>query len=98
MGVSFSSNLSSTSDQEPLIFQGEDLIETSSQLIHQGEAIRVTSGMWTNNIVLFLFDHQLIYCKKVCYHYIYILVAKLRLRCLKDLSFNVRGYGFLYFV
>lgn len=47
------------------LFQGEDLIESSSQLIHQGEAIRVTSGMWTNNIVLFLFDHQLVYCKKV---------------------------------
>ncbi|KAG8262866.1 Rho guanine nucleotide exchange factor 4 [Homalodisca vitripennis] len=45
-------------------WEGEDLIETSSQLIHQGEAIRVTSGMWTNNIVLFLFDHQLVYCKK----------------------------------
>uniref|UniRef100_A0A0A9YF62 Spermatogenesis-associated protein 13 n=1 Tax=Lygus hesperus TaxID=30085 RepID=A0A0A9YF62_LYGHE len=45
-------------------WEGEDLIETSSQLIHQGEAIRVTSGMWTSNIIAFLFDHQLIYCKK----------------------------------
>lgn len=47
------------------VFQGEDLIEVSSQLIHQGEAVRVTSGMWTNNVTLFLFDHQIIYCKKV---------------------------------
>lgn len=44
--------------------QGEDLIEVSSQLIYQGEAVRVTTGMWTNNITLFLFDHQLVYCKK----------------------------------
>lgn len=26
--------------------------------------MRVTTGMWTNNITLFLFDHQLVYCKK----------------------------------
>lgn len=26
--------------------------------------MRVTTGMWTNNIMLFLFDHQLVYCKK----------------------------------
>lgn len=45
-------------------WEGEDLIETSSQLIHQGEVVRVTSGMWTSNITLFLFDHQLVYCKK----------------------------------
>lgn len=45
-------------------WEDEDLIECSSQLIHQGEAVRVTSGMWTNNVMLFLFDHQLIYCKK----------------------------------
>jgi hypothetical protein len=52
-----------------LLLQGEDLIENSSQLIHQGEVVRVTTGMWTNNITLFLFDHQLVYCKKVSeYH------------------------------
>ncbi|XP_014470070.1 PREDICTED: uncharacterized protein LOC106742017 isoform X2 [Dinoponera quadriceps] len=45
-------------------WEGEDLIEVSSQLIYQGEAMRVTTGMWTNNIILFLFDHQLVYCKK----------------------------------
>ena len=45
-------------------WEGEDLIEISSQLIHSGEAVRVTSGMWTSNITMFLFDHQLIYCKK----------------------------------
>ncbi|XP_043497685.1 spermatogenesis-associated protein 13 isoform X3 [Polistes fuscatus] len=45
-------------------WEGEDLIEVSSQLIYQGDAMRVTTGMWTNNITLFLFDHQLVYCKK----------------------------------
>ncbi|XP_030760451.1 rho guanine nucleotide exchange factor 4-like [Sitophilus oryzae] len=45
-------------------WEGEDLIELSSQLIYQGEVVRVTSGMWTNNITLFLFDHQIVYCKK----------------------------------
>ncbi|KAL0275632.1 UNVERIFIED_CONTAM: hypothetical protein PYX00_003429 [Menopon gallinae] len=45
-------------------WEGEDLIEVSTQLIHQGEAVRVTSGMWTTNITIFLFDHQLVYCKK----------------------------------
>lgn len=45
-------------------WEGEDLIELSSQLIHQGEVVRVTTGMWTNNITLFLFDHQIVYCKK----------------------------------
>lgn len=44
--------------------QGEDLIEVSSSLINQGDVVRVTTGMWTNNITLFLFDHQLVYCKK----------------------------------
>lgn len=45
-------------------WEGEDLIEVSSQLIYHGDAVRVTTGMWTNNITLFLFDHQLVYCKK----------------------------------
>ncbi|XP_057660132.1 mucin-2 isoform X2 [Diorhabda carinulata] len=45
-------------------WEGEDLIEISSQLIHQGEVVKVTTGMWTNNITLFLFDHQIVYCKK----------------------------------
>ncbi|XP_012269249.2 uncharacterized protein LOC105693719 [Athalia rosae] len=45
-------------------WEAEDLIEVSSQLIHQGEVIRVTTGMWTNTITLFLFDHQIVYCKK----------------------------------
>ncbi|XP_044261717.1 uncharacterized protein LOC123009457 [Tribolium madens] len=45
-------------------WEGEDLIDSSTQLIHQGDAVKVTTGMWTNNITLFLFDHQIVYCKK----------------------------------
>lgn len=45
-------------------WEGEDLIEVSTQLIHQGEMVRMTTGLWTSNIMLFLFDHQLVYCKK----------------------------------
>ncbi|XP_075210885.1 rho guanine nucleotide exchange factor 3 [Lycorma delicatula] len=45
-------------------WEGDDLIEGSSQLIYQGEAVRITTGMWTSSIMLFLFDHQLVYCKK----------------------------------
>ncbi|XP_018910365.2 spermatogenesis-associated protein 13 isoform X1 [Bemisia tabaci] len=45
-------------------WDGVDLIEQSSQLIHQGEAVRMTSSRRTANIIIFLFDHQLIYCKK----------------------------------
>ncbi|CAG9859561.1 unnamed protein product [Phyllotreta striolata] len=45
-------------------WEDEDLIEVSSQLIHQGEVVKATTGMWTNNITLFLFDHQIVYCKK----------------------------------
>ncbi|CAH2004424.1 unnamed protein product [Acanthoscelides obtectus] len=45
-------------------WEGEDLIDLSSQLIYQSEVVRVNTGMWTNNIMLFLFDHQIICCKK----------------------------------
>ncbi|KAL1491966.1 hypothetical protein ABEB36_012477 [Hypothenemus hampei] len=45
-------------------WEGEDLIEMSSQLIRQGEVVKVSTGVWTNNITLFLFDHQVVYCKK----------------------------------
>ncbi|XP_050306057.1 uncharacterized protein LOC126743130 isoform X2 [Anthonomus grandis grandis] len=48
-------------------WEGEDLIEVSSQLILQGDVVRVTTSQkprWTNNVTLFLFDHQIVYCKK----------------------------------
>lgn len=45
--------------------QGEDLIERSSDLITSGELTKVNSSGWHQDRVFFVFDHQLIYCKKV---------------------------------
>lgn len=45
-------------------WQGDDLIALSSQLIHQGDVLKITSGVRSSNITLFLFDHQIVYCKK----------------------------------
>lgn len=45
-------------------WQGPDLIELSTQMICQGEAKRVSARRVTSSIVLFLFDSQVVYCKK----------------------------------
>ncbi|GFS54750.1 hypothetical protein TNIN_484321 [Trichonephila inaurata madagascariensis] len=44
-------------------WEGPDVLDTSSVLIHYGEVTRVSSS-WSRDIYLFIFDHQLIYCKK----------------------------------
>ncbi|GIY11990.1 hypothetical protein CDAR_449371 [Caerostris darwini] len=44
-------------------WEGPDVLDTSSVLIHCGEVTRVSSS-WSRDIYLFIFDHQLIYCKK----------------------------------
>ncbi|XP_077556228.1 uncharacterized protein LOC144170353 isoform X3 [Haemaphysalis longicornis] len=45
-------------------WEGPDLLDTSSMLVHSGEAVRVSS-LWSRDVVsLFLFDNLLIYCKK----------------------------------
>ncbi|XP_035220329.1 serine-rich adhesin for platelets-like isoform X2 [Stegodyphus dumicola] len=44
-------------------WEGPDVLDTSSILIHCGEVTRVSSS-WSRDIYLFIFDHQLIYCKK----------------------------------
>ncbi|XP_050042817.1 uncharacterized protein RhoGEF3 [Dermacentor andersoni] len=45
-------------------WEGPDLLDTSSMLVHSGEAVRVSS-VWSRDVVsLFLFDNQLVYCKK----------------------------------
>lgn len=57
----------------------------SSQLIRQGEVVRVTTGMWTNNITLFLFDHQIVYCKKVIVNMVKIVSINIfEVKCLQD--------------
>ena len=48
-----------------LIVQGPDLLEDSSELIYAGEMNKVNSAGWSQERNFFLFDHQLVYCKKV---------------------------------
>lgn len=45
-------------------WEGNNLIENSSQLIYQSDVTKVFAGVWSTNVILFLFDHQLIFCKK----------------------------------
>ncbi|XP_065221150.1 uncharacterized protein RhoGEF3 isoform X2 [Planococcus citri] len=45
-------------------WEGDNLIENSSQLIHQNDVTKVFAGVWSTNVTLFLFDHQLVFCKK----------------------------------
>ncbi|KAK2167757.1 hypothetical protein LSH36_24g01012 [Paralvinella palmiformis] len=45
-------------------WQGPDLLDHSSELIYSGEMTKVNSSGWHQERVFFLFDHQLIYCKK----------------------------------
>ena len=36
----------------------------SSQLVHSGEVVKLSKGK-AQDVTLFLFDHQLVYCRKV---------------------------------
>lgn len=46
-------------------WMGPNLLDTSSELIHQGEVTKLTSSSWSKEVcTLFLFDHLLIYCRK----------------------------------
>ncbi|XP_062567864.1 uncharacterized protein LOC134230096 isoform X2 [Saccostrea cucullata] len=45
-------------------WQGPDLLEDSSELIFAGEMNKVNSAGWSQERNFFLFDHQLVYCKK----------------------------------
>jgi len=47
------------------VLQGPRLIEQSSELIHCGELIKISGGGWKQQRVVYLFDHQLVYCKRV---------------------------------
>lgn len=50
--------------REVFNWEGPDLLDTSSMLIHSGEAVRVSSSWSRDMVSLFLFDHLLVYCKK----------------------------------
>ncbi|XP_069103567.1 LOW QUALITY PROTEIN: serine-rich adhesin for platelets-like [Argopecten irradians] len=45
-------------------WQGPDLLEKSSELITSGEFNKINSGGWSQERYFFLFDRQLVYCKK----------------------------------
>uniref|UniRef100_T1IW01 Spermatogenesis-associated protein 13 n=1 Tax=Strigamia maritima TaxID=126957 RepID=T1IW01_STRMM len=44
-------------------WEGPDILDISSELIHSGDVTKVTST-WSRDLTLFLFDHQLIICKR----------------------------------
>ena len=54
-----------TIDFGSFVVQGPDLLEDSSELIYAGEMNKVNSAGWSQERNFFLFDHQLVYCKKV---------------------------------
>ncbi|XP_033760813.1 uncharacterized protein LOC117342707 isoform X2 [Pecten maximus] len=45
-------------------WQGPDLLDKSSELITSGEFNKINSGGWSQERYFFLFDRQLVYCKK----------------------------------
>ena len=63
-------------------WEGEPLVKKSSELIHSGDLIKINSSGWSQERRFFLFDHQLVYCKKV-HHY-----------SLKRLRNNYIEYGY----
>ena len=46
--------------------QGPDVVETSSELIYSGELSKISAHGWLHERVFFLFDHLMVYLKKVC--------------------------------
>ncbi|XP_076323564.1 uncharacterized protein LOC143232265 isoform X2 [Tachypleus tridentatus] len=44
-------------------WEGPDVLDFCSVLIHSGDVVRAFSG-WSREYTLFLFDHLLVYCKK----------------------------------
>ncbi len=47
-----------------LLLQGSDVLERSSELIHSGELTRIVRQGKMQQRSFFLFDHQLVFCKK----------------------------------
>ncbi|XP_059175095.1 uncharacterized protein LOC131955133 isoform X2 [Physella acuta] len=45
-------------------WEGPDTLEHSSELIYSGELNKINHAGWSQERYFFLFDHQLIYCKK----------------------------------
>lgn len=45
-------------------WQGPDITDSSTELLHSGELIKVTGKGWHQHRICFLFDHQMVFCKK----------------------------------
>lgn len=60
-------------------WEGAELLERSSELIHQGDLTKINSSGWSQERSFFLFDHQLIYCKKLDSLWRYGLIYKGRI-------------------
>uniref|UniRef100_A0A0B7A0K3 Rho guanine nucleotide exchange factor 4 n=1 Tax=Arion vulgaris TaxID=1028688 RepID=A0A0B7A0K3_9EUPU len=45
-------------------WEGPDILDGSSELIYSGELHKINHAGWSQERYFFLFDHQLIYCKK----------------------------------
>lgn len=45
-------------------WEGPQLLEHSTQLLHHGEVLRVTGAVWSSTVSLFLFDSQLVCCRR----------------------------------
>ncbi|KAL8592415.1 hypothetical protein ACOMHN_021357 [Nucella lapillus] len=45
-------------------WEGPDILEESSELIYSGELNKINPNGWSQERCFFLFDHQLVYCKK----------------------------------
>lgn len=45
-------------------WEGPDLLDSCSMMLHSGEVTRVTSSSWSKDITLLLFDRLLVLCKK----------------------------------
>ncbi|KAL8612232.1 hypothetical protein ACOMHN_028929 [Nucella lapillus] len=45
-------------------WEGPDILDDSSELIYSGELSKINANGWSQERCFFLFDHQLVYCKK----------------------------------
>ncbi len=45
--------------------QGSDITASNTRLVRQGDLFKISSTGWTRDIILFLYDKELVLCKKV---------------------------------